>query len=229
MIMKPWIELDQELVGRVKNMVVDSLAAARNLEMALELTRQAMQWSDRLLEAFEAANPLPRPVACRPGCTFCCHNQVEATPAEVFIIAQVIRLYFPPPKQERIKEKTLRTAALKVGKSREELAAIRETLPCPLLEEDRCAVYPWRPLTCRAMHALNREHCQISFDAGDLSAGEYYLHRYVFPLSLSAGLLEGFGAAGCQAKVLDLTAALAQALLEPTLAERWLAGEEVFS
>jgi Fe-S-cluster containining protein len=227
--MKPWIELDQELVGRVRQMVVETLAAVRNLEMALELTRQAMQWSDRLLEAFEAANPLPRPVACQPGCTFCCHNQVEATPAEVFIIAQVIRHFFAPQKQELIKERTLRSAALKVGKSKEELAAARETLPCPLLEDDKCAVYPWRPLTCRAMHALSREHCRASLAAGDLSGEEYYLHRYVFPLSLSAGLLEGFGAAGCQAKVLDLTTALAQVLLEPGLAERWLAGEEVFS
>jgi Fe-S-cluster containining protein len=226
--MKPWIELDQDLVGRVRQMVVDSLAAARNLKMALEPTRQAMHWSDRLLEAFEAANPLPRPVACQPGCTFCCHNQVEATPTEVFIIAQMIRLYSPPQKQEILKEKTLRTAALKVGKSKAELAAARETLPCPLLEGDKCAIYPWRPLTCRAMHALNREHCQASFAAGDLSGEEYYLHRYVFPLSLSAGLLGGFGAMGCQARVLDLTAALAQVLLEPTLAERWLAGEEVF-
>jgi Fe-S-cluster containining protein len=228
LIMKPWIELDQELVGRVKQMVGEALGAARNLEVALELTRQAMQWSDRLMEAFEAANPLPRPVACQPGCPFCCHNQVEATPAEVFLIAQVIRLFFTPKKQESIKEKTLRTAALKVGKSKAEVAAARETLPCPLLDEDKCAVYPWRPLTCRAMHALSREHCRASFAAGDLSSEEYYLHRYVFPLSLSAGLLEGFGAAGCQAKVLDLTTALAQVLLEPQIAERWLAGEEVF-
>ncbi len=226
--MKPWIELDRDLVLRVKNMVVAALGAARNLEMALEVTRQTLHWADQLIEAFEAANSLPRPVACEAGCTFCCHNQVEATPAEVFTISHILRNYLSPRKLENIREKTLRLAALKVNKSKAELAAARETLACPLLVGDRCAVYPWRPLTCRAMHSLSREHCRRSFAAGDLSGEEYYLHRYLFPLSLSAGLMEGFRAAGCQAKVLDLTSALARALLEPLLAERWLAGEEVF-
>ncbi|MGQ9688755.1 MAG: YkgJ family cysteine cluster protein [Desulfobaccales bacterium] len=226
--MKFWIEPDQELVARVRQMVVEALAAARNLEMALELTREALQWADRLIEAFEAVNPLPRPVPCEIGCTFCCHNQVEATPSEVILIAQIIQRYFAPRKQESLRERILRAAALKAGKSKAELAAARRSQPCPLLEGDKCAVYPWRPLTCRAMHALSPEHCQRSFAAGDLSGEEYYLHRYVFPLSVSVGLIQGFRTAGCQAKVLDLTAALAQVLLEPTLPERWLAGEEVF-
>ena len=91
--------------------------------MALEVTRQAMQWADRLMEGFESADPLPRPVACQPGCTYCCHNQVEVTPPEVISVAKVMALYLPPPKQERLKEKALRMAAFKVGKSKAELAA----------------------------------------------------------------------------------------------------------
>ena len=227
--MKPWAAVDEEMVVRVKHMVVEALSAARSLEMALEVTRQAMQWADQLIEGFESVNPLPRPVACQPGCTYCCHNQVEVTPPEVFGIAQVISQYFSPQKQERLREKTLRMAALKVGKTKEELAAARQSQPCPLLEEDKCVVYPWRPFMCRAMHSLDREHCRRSFAAGDLSKDDYYLHRYVFPLSLSAGLTEGFREVGCQTPVLELTQALGQVLLEPWLAERWLAGEDVFT
>ena len=65
--------------------------------------------------------------------------------------------------------------------------------------------------------------------AGDLTAGEYYLHRYVFPMSVSAGLAQGFQALGCQSPVLEISQALAQVLLEPWLAEHWLAGEKVFN
>ena len=119
-------------------------------------------------------------------------------------------------------------AALKFGKSKAEVAAMRQTQPCPLLAEEKCLVYPWRPFMCRAMHSLNREHCRTSCAAGDLSGDEYYLHRYVFPMSVSAGLSEGFRAVGCQTPVLELSQALGQALLEPRLAERWLAGENVF-
>ncbi len=227
--MRPWAQIDEELAIKVRHMVVQTLAAAKSTEMALEVTRQALHWADGLIEAFEAANPLPKPVACQPGCSYCCHNQVELTPAEVFGIAQVIGLYFPPPKQERLKERTLRMAALKVGKSKTELAAMRKIQPCPLLEEDKCVVYPWRPLMCRAMHSLNREHCRASFTAGDLSGDEYYLHRYVFPMSVSAGLAEGFQAVGCQTPVLELSSALGEALLSPRLLEQWLAGETIFA
>jgi post-segregation antitoxin (ccd killing protein) len=228
MVVKPWITVDDDLVQQAKRMVVQAVSAARSLEMALEVTRQIMQWGDQLIEAFESANTLPRPVACVPGCTYCCHNQVEVTPSEVFLIAEVMGQYFAPQKQELFKEKTLRSAALKVGKSKKELAATRRDQPCPLLAEDKCVLYPWRPFMCRAMHSLDREHCRTSFTAGDLSGDEYYLHRYVLPMSVSAGLSEGFEAMGCQTPVLELSQALGQALLESRLAERWLAGEKVF-
>jgi Fe-S-cluster containining protein len=188
-----------------------------------------MQWADQLIETFESVNALPRPVACEPGCTYCCHNPVEVTPAEVFAIALVITRFFPPARQELVKERTLRSAAFKVGKSKAELAAKRKSQPCPLLEDDKCLVYPWRPLMCRAMHSLNREHCSRSLAAGDLSGEEYYLHRYIFPMSVSLGLAEGFREAGCQSPVLELSQALGMALLEPGMPDRWLDGEEVFT
>ncbi len=228
MTKKFWTEVDEELVARVKQLVVGALGATRYGEMALEVTRQGMQWADQLIESFESVNPLPRPVACQPGCSFCCTSLVEATPAEVFLLAQVISRYFPPDKLERLKERTLRSSALKVGKTKEELAATRQAEPCPLLEEDKCLVYPWRPMMCRAMHSLDQKHCRASFAAGDLSGEEYYLHRYIFPMSVSAGLIEGFRELGCQMPILDLARALGQALLEPWLVELWLQGEEVF-
>jgi Fe-S-cluster containining protein len=226
--MKPWAAVDEDLVVRVKNMVVEALGVARSLDMALEVTRQSLQWADQLIEGFESVNPLPKPVACQLGCTFCCHNEVEVTPPEAFLIAQVIRQYFSPQRQARLKEKILKAAALKTGKSTAELAATRQTRPCPLLEEDKCVVYPWRPLTCRAMHSLDREHCRTSHAAGSLLHDEYYQHRYTFTLSLAAGLTEGFRALGCQAATLELSQALREVLLEPPLTERWLKGEEVF-
>jgi Fe-S-cluster containining protein len=228
--MKPWTAVDEELVARVKNKVVEAVSAARSLEMALEVTRQIMQWGDQLIEAFESVNPLPKPVACVPGCTYCCHNQVEVTPTEVFLIAGMMSQFFAPQKQELFKEKILRSAALKVGKNKKELAAARRSQPCPLLAEDKCVVYPWRPFMCRAMHSLDREHCRRSFTAGDLSGeDEYYLHRYVFPMSVSAGLAAGFREAGRITPVLELSQALGRVLLEPWLADHWLAGEKVFA
>lgn len=200
----------------------------RSLAMALEVIRQALQWADQLIEGFESVNPLPRPVVCQAGCSFCCHNQVEVTPPEVILLALVIRQYFPPSKLKTLTEKTLSTAAFKAGKTREELAASRQERPCPLLDEDKCVIYTWRPLMCRGMHSLDREHCKQSLAAGDLASDEHYLHRHIFTFSIAAGFMEGFQTLGCQSVTLELTQALRDVLLEPQLAERWLKGEKVF-
>jgi len=66
MAMRNWAQVDEDLVLKVKNMVVQALTASNALEMALEVTRQAGQWADGLIEAFEAPTP-PKPVACVPG------------------------------------------------------------------------------------------------------------------------------------------------------------------
>ena len=226
---KPWPPIDDALALRVKDMVVETLVGSPgSLDMALEITRQALQWADQLIEGFESVNPLPRPIVCQAGCSFCCHNQVELTPPEVILLAQVIRQYFSPAKLERITEKILKIATFKAGKTREELAASRQERPCPLLEEDKCLIYPWRPLMCRSMHSLDQEHCRQSLAAGDLASDEHYLHRHTFTFSIAGGLTEGFGTLGCQTATLELTQALGDALLEPHLAERWLKGEQVF-
>jgi len=227
--MKPWPPIDKALAVKIQEMVVGTLGMEQSVTMALEITRQALQWADQLCEGFESVNTLPRPIVCQPGCSFCCHNQVEVTPPEVFLLGQMITQFFTPPKLERIREKTLRTAAFKVGKSKEELAASRQERPCPLLEEDKCVIYPWRPLMCRAMHSLDREHCRETLAAGNLASDEHYLHRYVFTFSIAKGLRDGFQTLGCQPANLELTQALRDVLLEPGLAERWLKGEEVFS
>ncbi len=153
--MRPWVQVDDDLVAKVQHMVVQALGQVKSWEMALEVTRQAMQWADGLIEAFESVNPLPRPVACQPGCTYCCHNQVEATPPEVFAIAMVTARYLPPPKLERLKEKALRMAAFKVGKTKAELAASRKSQPCPLLEGDKMCAVPLAALDVPG-HARSR-------------------------------------------------------------------------
>ena len=143
--MRPWVQVDEDLVARVKHMVVQALGQVKSWEMALEVTYQAMQWADGLIDAFESVNALPRPVACQPGCAYCCHNQVEATPPEVFAIAMVTARYLPPPKQERLKEKALRMAALKVGKTKAELAAAKNPSRAPCWRKNDAQSTPGGP------------------------------------------------------------------------------------
>lgn len=228
--MSSWPPLDEELVAKIRGVVIDTLAGERSLPLALEVTRMALRWADQLIEGFETYNPLPRPIVCQAGCSYCCHHTVEATPPEIVLLGQVLNQFVAPHKLAPLREKVLLAAARKTGKTKAELAALDPKIPCPLLAEDRCVAYPWRPLMCRAMHSLDREHCRASLLSGEEFGGdEFHLHRYIFTFSIVAGLRQGFQALGCQTEVLELSQGLREILLNPGIGERWLLGERVFS
>jgi Fe-S-cluster containining protein len=102
-------------------------------------------------------------------------------------------------------------------------------LPCALLMNDRCSVYPVRPLACRKCHSTDAGVCERSFKetANSLSIPMFYS---VFERlrHVQDGLLAGLSEAGLSADLSELTTALRIALETPDAAERWLRGEKVF-
>ncbi|MGD8368953.1 MAG: YkgJ family cysteine cluster protein [Desulfobacterales bacterium] len=109
---------------------------------------------------------------CKPGCASCCTARVTMTTLEgAFIASYLARLgenrlleqirrsrdpnrFFPKITTNRLAEICLRGEEAPA----EEMA---ETLgTCPLLEADRCAIYPVRPLACRTM--VSRIDCAAS-------------------------------------------------------------------
>ncbi|HZE20426.1 MAG TPA: hypothetical protein VE082_00090, partial [Desulfobaccales bacterium] len=72
--------IDQELADKVKALVTGTISGGRHEAAVLALASRAVDLADQLINYFEAANQLPQPIACRPGCNFCCFNQVEVTP-----------------------------------------------------------------------------------------------------------------------------------------------------
>ena len=205
------------------------LARGRTPEQALELAGSALAWADHLVERFEAENPLPRPIVCQAGCYYCCHNQVELTPPEALLLGHYVEQHFPEVEKAGLKAKIAESLKIKAGKNKAEMARIRQELPCPLLREARCSVYPVRPLICRAMHSLEAGDCEQALRREDLSGSAYYSHRYEIIRSISQGLKDGCASLGCQAGALDLAAALDNSFREPRPLERWIQGEEVFS
>jgi Fe-S-cluster containining protein len=223
-----YTEIDEDIAGSVINAVIDA-AAVTGVEPILEMTGNALAGAEQLVERFEAAQALPRPVVCREGCAFCCFNQVELTPLEAILIGHHVSDNFPEPEKAALRERIAASLALKSGKSKCQLAAMRQELPCPLLRAGRCAVYPVRPLVCRAMHSLDRATCTLDFLSHKAVSVEYYLHRYELMLSVTAGLKDGCRALGRQDDFLDLTRALADFFGQESPIERWLQGEKVFS
>jgi Fe-S-cluster containining protein len=216
------------IAGAAQDNVREIVGQGRVPERALEIAVSAFFLADHLTRRCEAEQDLPQPVACREECDACCYNRVELTPPEALIIGHHIAGNFAPAEIEAVLAHLARNLARTHGKSPIAVAGMRGELPCPLLRDRRCSVYPVRPLVCRAMHALDRERCTAELNAGSLAASAYYAHRHEIAVSVSAGLLEGCRELGLQSGALTLARALDDFFRQENPVARWIIGEEVF-
>ena len=219
---------NQHLAAAARDNVVSIISQGRVPERALEIAVSAFFLADHLTRRFEAEHDLTHPIACREDCDSCCYNQVELTPPEALLIGRHIAKNFPPGAKALLLARVARNLGRTDGKNPAAIAAMRAELPCPLLRERRCSVYPVRPLMCRAMHGLDRERCEAELSAGSLAGSQYYAHRHDTAVSVSAGLREGCRVAGLQSGAFNLTRALNDFFTQENPVERWIMGDEVF-
>lgn len=169
-------------------------------------------------------HPPRQAVDCRVGCTYCCHQTVSARAWEVLALAAAIRA-LPEAEREAIRTRIGETARTIAGMAVPERH--RRQIPCPLLEDGRCRLYPARPLACRSFASHDVGACAAAF------AGEPA--RIPVP-GVNAALRRFFTAAaehaartaGVPDDQYELVAALALALEDPASEARWTAGEDVF-
>ena len=100
----------------------------------------------------------PQAVACKPGCTDCCHALFDLTPIESLALALA---FMELPRHIRrearrrgekvagVFDQTLAQAFGQKGEERLQVLS-QARVPCPLLAvNDRCLLYEHRPVTCR--------------------------------------------------------------------------------
>src|SRR5665811_756852 len=138
----------------------------------------------------------------------CIRDRVELTPAEALLIGHHIAQQFSEAEKDLLLAHVARIIEIIKAMGQAESATRRREIPCPLLRNRTCLVYPARPLVCRAMHGLDRERCVAELRTGSLAGSQYYAHRHEIVVSVSAGLREGCKAAGLQSGTLNLTRAL---------------------
>jgi Fe-S-cluster containining protein len=225
---RPAARVKPGIAAAARDNVVEIVGQGRVPDRALEIAVSAFFLAEHLTRRVEAEQDLPQPVACQEGCDACCYNRVELTPPEALVLAHHIAGKFSLAEKEAVLAILAGNLARTRGKSPAAVAGMRAELPCPLLKDRRCSVYPVRPLVCRAMHSLDRERCAAELSAGSLAASTYYAHRHEIALSVSAGLREGCRAAGLQSGALNLAQALDDFFTQANPIERWINGEEVF-
>lgn len=142
-------------------------------------------------------------VACRRGCAFCCHVDVDVTPLEAIRLAR---------------------RAANAGTAQE--GARRA--PCPLLADGACSQYERRPLACRAVFSPDARRCE----AGYMTADAVTVPSLEWPRHLAAGYITGEIAAlddvGLASHMVVLRAALALLRSDDGAVLKWLNGTDVF-
>jgi hypothetical protein len=170
--------------------------------------------------------------ACKPGCGWCCHQQVGiALPEAIRLAAHIAAL--PAAERDDLTARAQSTAARTRGMGPAERAAAK--LPCAFLGSDgNCRVYAARPLRCRGLHSIDVDFCiachddfaamRAKLERGELKPVFLDIPERIFDSAL-AGILKALAKTAPKAVVsLELSAAVAALLAEPRLAAKWLGG-----
>ena len=204
---------------------IDSLGAVRAYE------------NSRLRhDARIASAPDLNTLACRAGCTWCCHFSVDVRAVEVFSILDFVERSLPSDEKARIySEVRANSAALK---GMDDMERMRRNVKCPFLSAGRCSIYEARPQTCRNYHATDVAGCQQSFEDPD----NLEIDPEFAPMVYQAGgahvdaFTRALREAGYDTNVYEMNSALDTALSEPDARKRFeqkrqpfkkLAGDDV--
>jgi uncharacterized protein len=188
----------------------------------------AGRYADGELEAWRALPTSPS-VACRVGCTSCCHVPVGVAIPEVVLIAETLQAESTEEELAEVLARVRRAEGARIGLVGPERDRLRH--PCPMLDEadGTCSIYEFRPLNCRGWNSLEVASCDSYFaDSAGTSTIPIDGVRRTISQSIAAGMQGGLESRGLEHSTVDLATALRIILEDPTAIDRWLAGEPAF-
>jgi hypothetical protein len=168
------------------------------------------------------------PIACRRGCSYCCHLRVEIRPHEAFVLAHHIATRFSAEQRARAEARIDATAQRIAAMTVEEHQ--HAGIPCALLEDGVCTAYEGRPAACRKYYSVSLTTCRDAYNdpaaplTGPLDDDDVRLAGNAVAL----GFAKGREDAGFDAKLYELHFALAHALRGSQAERRYRAGKKAF-
>lgn len=186
------------------------------------------QLADATFQRYERELDLaaPGPIACKPGCSYCCRAlKVSVSLPEVFLLKFHVES-LPPDEGAALRARIIDTYSRTLQNSTQERLKQHES--CPLLVDNRCSLYEFRPMSCRAAVSLDADACRRAWngEAVKINMPAAYFNALKNTTLL---LLATMSAAGLDCRSYEMNAALAIALTVPNAEQRWLAGESIFA
>jgi Fe-S-cluster containining protein len=213
------VDLQIRQRAAVANAIARLLVAGQT--RAIHIVETAHSFAHTLADHFEE-----RRIACKEGCSWCCHMRVTALPVEVLAIATALRETLPEGKLESLRVKIADVVAKTAGVSWVD----RAPTPCPLLDDGMCSVYALRPLACRAYHSFAVTPCRDYVERGTWEGLQVRINNFKrapFDQAMQ-GMKDAICEHGLESEEVDLAAALRIALKLPDAMARWLRGERLF-
>ena len=100
---------------------------------------------------------------CSEGCSYCCRKPgVLASVPELLRILEHVKATFDESETAALAERARGYAAQMEGRNTN--APVNESVPCPLLVNERCSVYEVRPLVCRGYNSTDVKACRTAHD-----------------------------------------------------------------
>ncbi|MBI9088392.1 MAG: YkgJ family cysteine cluster protein [Desulfobacterium sp.] len=168
-------------------------------------------------------------VECKSGCSYCCYNQIKLTPAEALLIFSWIDTAFTDQDRTLLGERIQNNRLLTEGKSLETRVRVKKSSPCIFLQQEKCSIYPVRPLICRSWTSYSHEACVDAFQSGNHNSEietssssnfVYYLARETVRTVCRYH--------GVDSTPLELPRAMDCCLTNKEPFTRWLGGEHLF-
>lgn len=204
--------------------VGDTLGKATDVDACVALAARINGLMNEALDSFQNDGA---GIACRAGCSFCCHLRVMIYPHEAIALFRYLRSRMPKAQADGVRARLVGNAA-HIGKLARE-GRIATGIACAFLVEGKCGAYEVRPAACSGYHSLSKERCEAAHDSGAASSESIPVLeglRYV-AATLDDGMDQGLAALGLSGHRVELNTAVAALIRDPALIERWRSGREL--
>jgi Fe-S-cluster containining protein len=214
------VEGTQELAESMALLFHDCLINLRDRRRVL----RAAQLAHRLYDNGEVRAPLPRPLACKAGCDYCCYGFVSVLAPEAFLLAEAI-------KREdggALSPKSFQARATSVRGLDQRARFQAERSPCPALANRLCALHAERPLSCRRHNSFSAEACVEALNGGKTAIPTNAAYQAIGG-TCSVTLRAGLKASGYSPALYELTDAVCTILETEDALRRWTSGEDILA
>jgi Fe-S-cluster containining protein len=175
-------------------------------------------------ETFEHLRKKGAPIACKSGCSFCCHLRVTVTPPEAIALFRYLRSEIPDTLAQEIEQRVLANADQIAHMTQEQ--HLSTNVRCAFLVAGACSAYRARPMACALHHSLDVDACEHLYEnPADVSVGIRKLKVIEDTMTAThAGMTQALKGLGLSDEPMELHTAVAAILRDQSLIERWRSG-----